>query len=95
MKKSPNYHLFKLNGFTPARPGLLRVAKDGSAIALEVWQLPIESYGKFVATIPEPLCIGCITLIGGSKVQVFLCEYFAIENAQNISNFEGWSGFFK
>ncbi len=32
-KTSVNYKLFKLNGFTPARPGLLRVTDAGTAFA--------------------------------------------------------------
>ena len=40
-KTASTYKLFKLNGFVPARPGLLRVQADGTAIALEVWRLPL------------------------------------------------------
>ena len=87
---SPNYQLFKLNGFTPARPGLLRVAKDGRAIALEVWQLPIENYGKFVAGVPAPLGFGTLELADGSLVNGFMCEHYATLDAENISQLGGW-----
>lgn len=87
---SPNYQLFKLNGFSPARPGLLRVTQNGSKIALEVWQLPIENYGKFVATVPAPLGFGTLTLADNSQVQGFLCEAYATIDAINISQLGGW-----
>lgn len=90
---SPNYKLFALNGFTPPRPGLLRVPENGSAIALEVWQLPIENYGKFVATVPAPLGFGTIALIDNSLVQGFLCEAYATLNALDISQLGGWRKF--
>ena len=87
---SPNYQLFKLNGFTPERPGLLRVTQNGSAIALEVWQLPIEEFGKFVASVPAPLGFGTLTLLDDSSVQGFLCEAYATRDAQDISYLGGW-----
>jgi len=90
---SPNYQLFALNGFMPPRPGLLRVLENGAAIALEIWQLPIENYGKFVASVPSPLGFGTLTLADGSTVQGFLCEAYATLDAINISHLEGWRGY--
>ena len=90
---SAQYKLFKLNGFTPERPGLLRVTEDGSAIELEVWQLPIENYGKFVATVPAPLGFGTLTLADNTSVQGFLCEAYATINASDISHLKGWRGY--
>lgn len=90
---APNYKLFKLNGFTPERPGLIRLSAGGSKIALEVWQLPIENYGKFVASVPHPLGFGTLTLEDGSTVQGFLCEAYATENATDISDLGGWRAY--
>lgn len=90
---SPDYQLFKLKGFNPPRPGLLRVLENGSAIALEIWQLPIENYGKFVAGVPSPLGFGTLTLADGSQVQGFMCEAYATKDAINISHLGGWRNF--
>lgn len=90
---SPDYQLFKLNGFSPPRPGLLRVIENGCAIALEIWQLPIENYGKFVAGVPAPLGFGTLTLADGSLVQGFMCEAYATQNAADISHLGGWRRF--
>ena len=87
---SADYRLFKLNGLTPARPGLLRVLENGCAIALEIWQLPIDNYGKFVASVPSPLGFGTLTLADGSTVQGFLCEAYATLDAVDISHLGGW-----
>lgn len=89
------YKLYKLNGFIPARPGLLRVADGGSAIALEVWQLPIENYGIFVSGVPAPLGFGTLTLADGSAVNGFLCEHYATLNAIDISHLGGWRHYLK
>jgi allophanate hydrolase len=42
---------------------LLRVtAGQGASIAVEIWALPAEGFGYFVAKIPPPLSIGTLTL---------------------------------
>ena len=87
---APIYKLYKLNGFSPERPGLLRVTEGGSAIDLEVWQLPIKNYGKFVAGVPAPLGFGTLVLADQTTVQGFLCEAYATENATDISHLGGW-----
>lgn len=90
---SPSYLLFALNGFTPPRPGLLRVLENGTAISLEIWQLPIENYGKFVASVPSPLGFGTLALADGGQVQGFLCEVYATKNATDISHLGGWRSY--
>jgi len=90
---SPDYQLFKLSGFNPSRPGLLRVLENGSPIALEIWKLPIENYGIFVASVPSPLGFGTLTLVDGSHVQGFMCEAYATQDAINISHLGGWRSF--
>lgn len=87
------YKLYALNAFTPARPGLLRVKNDGAAIALEIWKLPIEKYGMFVAGVPSPLGFGTLELFDGSQVQGFLCEAYATFDAVDISHYGGWKNY--
>ncbi|HEY8358125.1 MAG TPA: allophanate hydrolase, partial [Ramlibacter sp.] len=85
---TPDYRLFALPGTTPPKPGLLRVAPGtGSAIALEVWEMPVTHYGSFVALVPPPLGIGTLELAGGERVQGFLCEAQASAGARDISHF--------
>jgi hypothetical protein len=92
-RTSANYKLFKLNGFTPPRPGLLRLTGQGSQIDLEIWQLPIENYGKFVAGVPAPLGFGTLTLADNSTVQGFMCEAYATQDATDISHLGGWRNY--
>lgn len=92
-KTASTYKLFKLNGFIPARPGLLRVHAGGTAIALEVWRLPLTHYGAFVAGVPAPLGFGTLILEDETTVQGFLCEAYATEDAVDISALGGWREF--
>jgi allophanate hydrolase len=88
---APHYKFFALPGTVPPKPGLLRVVNGtGARIALEVWDMPLEHYGSFVALIPAPLGIGMLELADGSSVQGFLCEALATAVAQDISHFGGW-----
>jgi len=90
---TPDYKLYALPGGPPARPGLVRVAGDGAAIALEVWSLPAEGFGRFVCGIPSPLGIGTLALADGTKVKGFLCEAIATEGARDVTSFGGWRAF--
>jgi allophanate hydrolase len=91
---APSYKFYALPGTTPPKPGLIRVAAGtGAAIAVEVWEMPVEHYGSFVALIPEPLGIGTLTLSDGTQVQGFLCESLAVAGAQDITEFRGWRNY--
>lgn len=90
---APHYRLYALPGTIPPKPGLLRVAADGVAIAVEIWELPLRRYGDFVAAIPAPLGIGTLELSDGSTVQGFLCETAALSGATDISAHGGWRAY--
>jgi allophanate hydrolase len=92
---APDYKLFKLNGFIPPRPGLLRVVENGSAIGLEIWQIPLKNYGKFVASVPAPLGFGTLKLADSSLVQGFMCEAYATLDAVDISRYGNWRNYLK
>ncbi|MFN3745651.1 MAG: allophanate hydrolase [Hyphomicrobiaceae bacterium] len=89
-----DYRLFALNGSQPPKPGLLRVAAgSGAPIAVEIWALPVQSFGRFVAGIPAPLSIGSLRLSDGRAVKGFLVEAEAVRGARDISSFGGWRAF--
>ena len=93
---APDYRLYALAGTTPPKPGMLRVAQGaGSAIALEIWALTPDNFGRFVAGVPAPLSIGTLRLGDGRQVHGFLVEPLAAEGARDISEFGGWRAFVK
>ena len=88
-----DYRLYLLPG-APAKPGLLRVhAGGGAAIAVEIWAMPADAFGRFVARVPPPLAIGTLTLADGRTVKGFLVEAAATHSARDISAFGGWRAF--
>ena len=94
---APHYRLYALQGTVPAKPGLAQVsdAAQGVAIAVEVWDVPLAHWGRFMAGVPAPLGIGTVRLQDGRSVKGFICEGFALAQAQDISEFGGWRAYCK
>jgi allophanate hydrolase len=92
---APRYRLFALPGGPPLRPGMIRVHQDGARIQLEVWALPTEQVGSFIAAIPAPLGMGKVELDSGALVTGFLCEGYASEGATDITSYGGWRDYVK
>lgn len=91
---APDYRLYALDGTRSLKPGLLRVAAGaGAAIVVELWGMPVQAFGHFVADVPPPLSIGTITLVDGRPVKGFLVEAEAVADARDISSFGGWRAF--
>jgi allophanate hydrolase len=88
-----DYRLYLLPGGAPAKPGLLRVDGGGAAIAVELWAMPADAFGRFVANVPPPLAIGTLTLADGRTFKGFLVEAAATAGARDISAFGGWRAF--
>jgi allophanate hydrolase len=90
---APDYKLFALTT-TPPKPGLVHTPGfAGAGIAVELWALTPESFGKFVAALPAPMGIGKVTLADGSMHPGFLCEAHALERAVDITAYGGWRNY--
>ena len=89
-RTAPEYRFYALPGGPPERPGLVRVGTGGAAIEVEMWAVPADRFGSFVAGIPAPLGIGRLRLEGGSEVPGFLCESIAIPGATDITDLASW-----
>ncbi|SAL58630.1 allophanate hydrolase [Caballeronia humi] len=89
---APHYRLHALaaNAGETLRPGMERVAQDGAAIDVEVWELPSIELGSFLAGIPAPLALGKVQLADGSWQTGFVCEGIGLDGATNITRFGGW-----
>jgi allophanate hydrolase len=90
---APKYRFYALPGGPPKRPGLVRVTTGGAAIEVEVWSIPQQHFGSFVAGIPAPLGIGKVELADGSFASGFICEAYAVEGAQEITHLGSWRRF--
>jgi allophanate hydrolase len=92
-RTAPAYRFYALPGGPPFRPGLTRVTSGGASIEVEVWSVPAEHFGSFVAGIPAPLGIGKVELDDGSWVPGFICEGHGVEGAHEITALGGWRAY--
>lgn len=87
-----NYRLYAMADSVPPKPALVH-SEEGAAIALEVYELDLASFGSFVAEVPPPLAIGTVTLADGSSVKGFVAEPRALTGAEDITHLGGWRAY--
>ena len=92
-RTAPIYRMYALAGGPPFRPGLVLDEEAGAAIQVEIWRVPAENFGSFVAGIPAPLGIGKVKLEDGSYVSGFICEPYGLEGAKEITELGGWRAY--
>ena len=94
-RTAPAYRLFELPDTTPAKPGLSRTAagEEGHAIEVEVYDMPLDQVGGFLALVPPPMGLGSVELADGRWVKGFICEPHALGRARDISVHGGWRAF--
>ncbi|GEM44769.1 allophanate hydrolase [Deinococcus cellulosilyticus] len=94
-RSSAEYRFYALAGGPPYRPGMVRVAEGGVSVDMEIWSLPVEHFGSFVAGIPAPLGIGTVRLEDGGSVLGFVCESAGTIGATDISDLGSWRTYLK
>ncbi len=93
-KTSAEYRLYALANTTPPKPGLVREPGfQGPGIEVEVWGIPAQNFGSFVALIPPPLGIGSLTLDDGTTASGFICEPAGLAGAKEITSLGGWRNY--
>ncbi|MGK5683797.1 allophanate hydrolase [Actinoplanes sp. URMC 104] len=92
VRTAPSYRLHALPT-RPPKPGLVRVASGGAAVAGELWELPPAALGRFLAALPGPMALGRVSLEDGTTVTGFLCESVATEGAPDITAYGGWRAY--
>lgn len=91
-KTAPCYRMYALAGSVPPKPGLVR-SGSGAALPVEIWDLPADAFGRFVAAIPHPLGMGKLELEDGRWVEGFIAEPCVAESGADITRFGGWRVF--
>lgn len=89
-RSAPRYRFYALPGGPPERPGMVRVNEGGAAIEMELWAVPADRFGSFVAGIPAPLGIGKVELEDGRWVAGFICETAGTAGARDITALGSW-----
>ncbi len=90
---TPEYRLFRLPDTHPPKPGMVRVGGGGESIEVEVYRVPLASWGVVLGSVPAPLSIGIVNLSDGTSVRGYLCESIATEGAEDITAYGGWRAY--
>ncbi|GLW56440.1 allophanate hydrolase [Kitasatospora phosalacinea] len=89
VRTAPEYRMYALDT-APPKPGLVRVAAGGAALAGELWELPAAGLGALLAALPQPMVLGPVRLADGSTAPGFLCEPAALAGAVDVTASGGW-----
>jgi allophanate hydrolase len=77
----------------PAKPGILRAASGGAALAGERWTLSPAALGRFLAALPAPMSLGLITLADGGSALGFQCDPIAAAAGADITRYGSWTAY--
>lgn len=83
-KTANSYKLYELDT-VPMKPGIIKSEEGGEAIAVDIYSIPIEKFGAFMAQVPSPLCMGSVELCNGERVTGFLTEAYLLKKAKDIT----------
>jgi hypothetical protein len=86
----PDYRIFSIND---RHPGMYRVASGGTAVAVELWNVPAEGLAEILQKEPPGLCIGKVKLASGEEVLGVLAEPILCEGQREITEFGGWRAY--
>ena len=86
----PCYRLWSIDDRHPA---MLRTPGEGGAVAVELWDVPLEGLAKVLQSEPPGLCIGKAKLADGTIVLAVLGEPFLCDGRKEITDFGGWRAY--
>lgn len=84
-RTAPEYKLYELNT-VPVKPGMVKDRQKGTAVAVDIYRLPVDKMGAFMRQVRAPLAIGDVQLQDGTCVKGFLCEEYAVADAKDITD---------
>jgi len=74
-------------------PAMLRTPGEGAAVAVEVWDVPLQGLAKVLQSEPPGLCIGKVKLADGNIVLGVLGEPYLCEGRREITEYGGWRAY--
>ena len=83
----PHYRLWSIRDIHPA---MQRAISGGSAVALEVWDVPNDGLLSILQNEPTGLCIGRVILSDGEEILAVLGEQYLCQDQREITEYGGW-----
>ena len=89
-RTAPTYRLWSIRDRHPA---MLRVGAGGTAVAVEVWDVPAAGIADILIKEPPGLSIGKVILEDGTEVLGVLGELALCEGQREITRYGGWRAY--
>jgi gamma-glutamylcyclotransferase (GGCT)/AIG2-like uncharacterized protein YtfP len=89
-RTAPVYRLWSIDDRYPA---MIRVASEGAAVAVEVWEVPETNLATILLREPPGLCLGKVRLADGEEMLGVLGESVICEGMPEITSFGGWRAY--
>lgn len=88
---APCYRLWTVGDRHPA---MIRTTDgSGTAVLVEVWEIPLVGLASVLAKEPAGLTIGKVLLADESEMLGVVGEPFLVENEREITEFAGWRAY--
>ena len=84
---------YRLWSIDDRHPAMVRVAKGGAAIAVEVWDVPDAGLAAILLGEPRGLCVGKVLLADGEETLGVLGESVLCEGQREITRYGGWRAY--
>jgi hypothetical protein len=84
---------YRLWSIGDRHPAMLRTPGQGTHIALEIWEVPVEGLAGILLSEPPGLTIGKVVLRDGSIVLGVVGEPFLTEGQAEITELGGWRAY--
>lgn len=84
------YRLWSIGGRYPA---MQRDEREGTAISLEIWDVPPVGLARILEQEPPGLAVGRILLEDGGSVLGVLAEAYILAEQPEISAYGGWRAY--
>lgn len=95
IKETTTAPCYRLWTIADKHPAMLKVENGGTAIAVELWEIPPQGLGTLLMQEPPGLCIGKVQLMDGEIVLGVLGEPWLCENQLEITKYGGWRAYLK
>jgi len=86
----PTYRLWSINDQHPA---MVRVSEGGTAVIVEIWEVPEAGLSQILLQEPPGLCIGKVKLVDSNEVLGVLGEPILCQGQREITQFGGWRAY--
>ena len=84
---------YRIYSIDDRHPAMLRTPREGTSVALEIWDVPVTGLANILLAEPPGLSIGKVVLRDGSIVLGVLGEPFLCEGQHEITQYGGWRAY--